>query len=74
MGDWLILICTIWKDNDETYSFLAGEMGSFDSEPNVQLKKSKNDINSSIEEIRPEINAICARCKSLILSEVTKVK
>ena len=60
LADLEINLYDLERQNVETYTFLAGEMGSHDSEPNVRLKKSRNDINSSMDEIRREINAICA--------------
>ena len=60
--------------NDETYTFVAGDMKSFDSEPNVRLRKSRNDIRTSMEAIRREINAICNHRESLILTEVAKTE
>ena len=60
--------------NDETYTFTAGEMGSFDSEPNVRLRRSRNDIHSSMDEIRREINAIFICRKSLLLTEMANLR
>ena len=48
LADLEINLYKLERLNDETYIFVAGEMESFDSEPNVRLRKSRNDIRTSI--------------------------
>ena len=74
LADIKINLYNLERLNDETYTFVAREIKSFDSEPNVPLRKSRNDIRTSMEAIRREINVICTRRESLILTEVANLR
>ena len=74
LADLEINLYNLERLNDETYTFVAGEMKSFDSEPNVRLRRSRNDIRTPMEAIRREVNAICNHRESLILTEVANLR
>ena len=61
----------ILRQNEETFAFQAEELSGYNSDKNDWLRKSRNAFDSSIEEVRREINYLITSRKSLISSEVT---
>ena len=63
------------RQNEETFSFQAGELSGYNSDKNDWLKKSRNAFDSSIEEVKREIiNYMINGRKFLISSEVTQLR
>ena len=60
--------------NEEAFSFQAGEIKGLISDKNNEIRKSRNAIDSNIEEVKREICYLITRRKSLIYSEVTKLR
>ena len=62
------------RQNQEIFSFQAGEPSGYNSDENERLRKSRITFDSSIEEVKQEINYLITRRRSLISSEITELR